>query len=65
MTTNEIRDARLNAAILAYDPSMSRAELNRLCRSAGTLSPLSAWLGDGETRMSRLLWWLFNVEYVR
>jgi hypothetical protein len=59
------RDARFARAVSLYQSDMTRQELNSLRRSAGTLAPISRWLGDGQSRISRFLWWLFDVNYVR
>lgn len=61
---NHARDVRFAAALSRYSDDMSRAELNALRRSAGTLAPISRLLGEGSSRLSRFMWRLFNVEYL-
>ena len=65
MTTDAERDARFNTALYLYRSDMTPRERNDLRRAAGTLAPISMILGHGQSRASRFLWWLFNVEYVR
>jgi hypothetical protein len=63
------RDVRLHAATktatFAELYSADRATIHELRRAAGTLRPITRFLGDGRSRWSRFLWWAVDAEYTR